>query len=281
MKSPVLLRWLGITFVVFAITLWAGKYLIENVLPKTYAATAQIEISRRMEARSLSGLVETAEPQAEILILQSNDVLYPVIQNLGLDKTWAKRVYKFNKDQLPPQVALDYMRKILKIEQVRDPTIIKITASSDDPQEAADIANELADEYKTKRDRDEDERIIRGMASLREQIAEQEKVVGKDQTALDQMKTESSPASADAKRRLDEEQAVLEALNQKLKQDDSYNKLPARIISRAKVPEYPSKPDKAFCYMATVGVAALVSVVVGCFVEVIMLFCRAGQAEKT
>ena len=280
MKSPVLLRWLGITFVVFAITLWVGKYITENVLSKTYEATAKVQVNvNRIPDMSLttSGSEEgnwRALYQPEFEIMQSPDILLPLIRDLGLDKAWAKRISKSGGEKLSEGDALAYLSKILKIDGKWGTNIIDIIVASDDPKEAADIANALADGYKTRRDRDEDQRITRGMASLREIIAEQEKVV---------VEAKVDSQSLDAERRLQEQQSLLEALRIKLQQkesDSQHMQSPVRILTRATAPEYPSKPDKAFCYMVRVGVAALVSVVVGCFVEVIMLFCRAGRRRR-
>jgi capsular polysaccharide biosynthesis protein len=53
------------------------------------------------------------------------------------------------------------------------------------------------------------------------------------------------------------------------------------ILSRATVPESPSSPNKMICFFITVGVAALISVVAGCFIEVILLFVRAAEGEHS
>lgn len=148
----VIIRWLLITFVVFALTVLCGVTITDN-LPKVYTATAQIEILPRGLAAAGTSTTPTPEPdQAEIEIMESPDVLLGVITDLGLDKAWAGRVFRSKEDELTPTEALAYMRKMMKINIVRGTSTIEVIASSDVPQEAAEMANAIADHYKTLRD---------------------------------------------------------------------------------------------------------------------------------
>jgi len=219
----VLARWFCITFAVFAIILWTGKYITENVLTKTYEATSQIQVGAD-RITELPELNPAAPPspriQAEFAIMESPDILLPVIHDLGLDQAWAKRVPHSGEEKLSDGDALAYLSKILKLDYTRGTNIIDITVSGDEPKEVAAIANGLVDRYKAKRD------------------------------------IEQPPSPGDAK--------------------EGY----VRILTRATVPAYPSKPNNPLYFIATVGIAALVSLVAGCFVEVILLICRAADAEK-
>jgi uncharacterized protein involved in exopolysaccharide biosynthesis len=160
---------------------------------------------------------------------------------------------KANHDVLSPQEALDHLRNALKIEAVRGTYIVKVTVSSEVPQEAADIANAVVDHYKAQRDRDEAERNKRGEDVLREQIAQQQKVVDdakaevekqrqnlnlKGPTLPDNNKDPLVPFR-DAQRQLEQQQSLLDALNVRLKQciaDKALQESPVRIISRAVAP---------------------------------------------
>ena len=172
---------LWVIFTIFALTVLSGYYVTNYVLPKVYQASAQIQINaaRILEIGGIGG--NTTENhldsnyfQSEFLIMQSPDVLKPIISDLQLDKIWAKRVYKSSLEQLPMQDALAYMGSILHLDFTRNTNIIEITVSSEVPKECADVANAVADRYKTKRDIDEDQRNTRGIDSLREQIAQQQ-----------------------------------------------------------------------------------------------------------
>jgi len=219
----VLARWFCITFLVFAVTLWTGKYITENLLPKTYEAATEIQVGAE-RITELPELNPSAPPspkiQMEFQVLESPDILLPVIRDLGLDKAWASRVSKSGEEKLSQDDALAYLRKILKLDYTRGTNLIDITVTGDNPLEVASISNAIADRYKAKRD------------------------------------LEQNPSAGDP--------------------NGGY----VHILKRAETPVYPSKPNNALYFIGTVGIAALVSLVAGCFVEVIMLFCRAAEAEK-
>ena len=279
----VILRWLLITFVVFVLTILTGNYITDNLLPKVYTATAQIQVLPHSHA----GSFDQISFQKELETMQSPEFLLPVIYDLGLDKAWAKRIDKSGLDALPPQDALlpqdalAYMNKTLKLDVVRGTNIINITVSSDVPIEAARIANAIADRYKTLLDAEEFENEHQhDNDSLRDQIARQQKVVDEKKTALGKMQKDQSPTYHDAQRDLDQQQSILDALNVRLKQNEADRQLeesPVRIISRAEIPTIPSKPDKTVAFIVTALVAGFLSVAAASFVEIIFLFSRASE----
>src|SRR5271170_7767859 len=154
---------LWVIFTIFTLTVLSGYYVTNEVLPKVYTATAQIQIRPRgvvdvpsLDSTKTDGGFDPIAFQAEFEIMQSSDVLLPIITDLGLDKIWAKRVYKSGLEALPPQDALGYMNKILHLDYVRNTNIINITVSSEVAKECADVANAIADRYKTMRDVEEE-----------------------------------------------------------------------------------------------------------------------------
>ena len=219
---------LWVIFTIFALTVLSGYYVTNYVVLKIYRATAQIQINaaRIVEVSSIGtstteNHIDTNYFQSEFQIMQSPDVLKPIISDLQLDKTWAKRVYKTSMDQLPMQDALSYMGRILHLDFTRGTNIIEITVSSEVPAECANIANAVADRYKAKRDIDEDQRSTRGIDSLREQIAEQKKVVEDARRKVEDLRTELGKQHIDIPNNNSTGPSVTERLEQDL---DSRNK---------------------------------------------------------
>jgi succinoglycan biosynthesis transport protein ExoP len=175
---------LWVIFTIFALTVLSGYYVTNYVLPKIYTASAQIQIQPR-GVEEVPGIVSgRTDPgfdsiafKDEFTIMQSSDVLLPIITDLQLDKTWAKRIYKSGLEALPPQDALAFMNRILKLDFVQGTNIINITISSEVPRECSEVANAIADRYKTMRDVEDDQRNNRGLDALADQIAQQQKVV--------------------------------------------------------------------------------------------------------
>jgi len=183
------LRWLLVAFAVFILTVPGGAFLTYQILPKIYTATAQIQV--RPQSGVSGGAASTLDPtafQAEFEIMQSPDVLLPIIKDLNLDQIWAKRLHKSPPDALPPLDALGYLIKNLRLEEKRGTNIIEISASSEVPREAADIANAVADHYKTLRDVQEHQRNSRGQDALRAQIDLQRQVVDETKARLEAMR---------------------------------------------------------------------------------------------
>jgi capsular exopolysaccharide synthesis family protein len=183
-----------VIFTIFALTVLSGWYVTNQVLPKIYTATSQIQILSRGVV-DISGLVNgRTDPgfdptafEAEFEIMQSPNVLSPIITDLQLDKTWAKRLHT-SLDALPPQDALAILQNNLHLDFKRGSNIIEISVTSEVPTECRDIANALADRYKTMRDVEEDQRAQRGAEALRDEIKEQQGVVEENRAALEKLR---------------------------------------------------------------------------------------------
>jgi succinoglycan biosynthesis transport protein ExoP len=191
---------LWVIFTIFALTLVSGIYVTVQVLPKSYTATAQIGIQSSNNT-PMPGVgpdsmmpdrpIDTYEFQTEYERITSPTVLEPVITSLGLDKIWAKRVYKAAMDKLPMPDALVYLTKdVLSVNFKHGTNFVEITARSEVPQEAADIANAVVESYKKIRDGEQTQKNSVGTDTLQKQIADQEKVVADKKAVRDQLRDE-------------------------------------------------------------------------------------------
>jgi capsular exopolysaccharide synthesis family protein len=196
---------LWVIFTIFILTVISGYYVTNEVLPKKYTATSQIQIRPR-GVSDIHGVgpdsitdkgFDPVNFQAEFQIMQSPDVLMPIITDLQLDKIWAKRVFKSPSETLPEQDALMEMNRILKLDFQRGTNIVDITVTSEVAKECADVANAVADRYKTMRDVEEDQRTNRGLDSMRDQITQQEKVVDDARNAVEKMRQDLGSKGVD------------------------------------------------------------------------------------
>jgi polysaccharide biosynthesis transport protein len=195
---------LWVIFTILILTLVSGYYVTNYVLQKGYTATAQIQILPRdvvltpgmMNPRT-TGQFDPTDFQAEFEIMQSAQVLTPIITNLQLDRVWAKR-FKSPQDALPMQEALDYMSKhMLKLDFSKGTNLINITVLDEDPKEAADIANAVADGYKNMRDHDAEQRTNQGTDALRQQIDQQQSVVDTTRNKVESLRKELASKGVD------------------------------------------------------------------------------------
>ena len=201
----------------FGLTYFAGVYVIDNLLTKVYKGTALLELPPGdLVTPTVSSSILEPEPfQPEFEnTMTSPEFLLAVVKDLNLQKAWAERLYKTDQDQLPDVDALTRMGNVLKIEVKRGTHIVQITASSDVPQEAADIANAVAQRYKHTRG------------------------------------------------------------------DAGTGASPVRILQMAEAPTEPARPNRKFDLTVTLVLAALVSITVASFVEIVCLFVRAGERAE-
>jgi capsular exopolysaccharide synthesis family protein len=185
---------LWVIFTIFTLTVLSGYYVTNEVLQKTYSATSEIKILPRqvtpiptVQNGKTDGEVGPQEFQNEFEVITSPDVLSPIITDLQLDKVWAKR-FKSALDALPMQDALGYMSGIVHLDYKRGTSIITITVVSEVPKECSDIANAVANRYKTMRDVAEEQLGNQGVSVLRDQITQQQKIVDDDTAHVEQMR---------------------------------------------------------------------------------------------
>jgi len=121
--------------------------------PGRYDATATIEVQRDQadlpDLTKVPGLAAGADNnyfiQTEIALLQSEVTLSTVITNLDLNHAWGRRLGDGRTLDFPE--TLQWLKARLQVQVGAEPSLINITAASDDAIEAAEIANATARAY--------------------------------------------------------------------------------------------------------------------------------------
>ena len=285
------LRLAVVTVVVFFVTLSAGKYIIDHFVPKVYAATAEIELTEHIVSISkpaspayVAALDANSSATAQIEKIMSPDILVPVIYDLGLERTWAKLSSDGNPLVLSESDALIRLGSIISAKPKRGQQAIRISATSSDPKEAADIANAVAYSYLASRETEAKANYDHGIDSLKKQIAFQEQKVQQATATLSKLTNPDSTDRLDAEHQLANEKSLLEALKVRLSADltsSTKQKNPVEIVSNASIPKEQVSPSPRLCFIVTAVVAVGLSVLIGCFVEVILLLVRASSEPET
>lgn len=177
------IRWPFITLVFLTVVLTAG--VTTYFSPKEYAASAKVEIRRgdflmqifnRGMGSGPSVGPERGDPRfltTQFEIIQTKEVLYPVIQSLNLVQIWT--------DDGITNIGSAYgrLRGMLQVRDIRNTDLIQITVFSTDPELAAKIANAVADEYKKVRIQQVEEWVNRSLVSLQVEVDKQRAEVDK------------------------------------------------------------------------------------------------------
>ena len=137
--------------VAFLVVLTGTVYTL--LLPNIYASSARISVSEDSpEINPFAGqqnYMTSYNPyflKTQFEILTSKPILNEVINRLSLQVEWGK-----NGETLSRDVALKILKNSVSVFQQRDTSLIVINVKRDNPNEAADIANEIAEVYRDSR----------------------------------------------------------------------------------------------------------------------------------
>ena len=147
-------------------------------LPKEYFSKVKMEVKLDNSGpiQLFGGMQQrTYDPQfvaTQFQILQTTEILYPVIKRLDLIKELSPV-----GAQLSEQQVYFKLRKMMQLQEVRNTGLIEIGVYHTDPKLAANIANTIAIEYQDRRRRDMEKSVKESLAQLEEGVAKQRKVV--------------------------------------------------------------------------------------------------------
>ncbi|HXN35428.1 MAG TPA: AAA family ATPase [Opitutaceae bacterium] len=186
-----------ITGLVLATTLVATAFL-----PRWYLATTKVKVEKpEGEVKLFQAASNTAyDPyflQDQFKIMQSEKILYPVIDRLGLNTRLAAYVGAPG-GTLTSDLTYQYMvNKMLRVESQRSSSLIEINVYAQDPALAADIANEIAKLYSEDRIAVATAQQTEGVAELRKELADQEEVVKKQRDTVETLRKDLNISGVD------------------------------------------------------------------------------------
>src|SRR6058998_2610906 len=169
------------------------------ILPESWSSTVRISVEKDVSDIAPLGFQQysgqTIDPffiQTEFEKIRSKKVLHKVIENLKLNEKWAER---YNHG-LPLKTfeAFNILKEKINVRQTRNTSLIEIHVYSDakvkPAQEAADIANEIANVYRTNRVEIKREQALGAIETLKEERAKHEKEVEEAQAYADKLRKE-------------------------------------------------------------------------------------------
>lgn len=174
------IRWPFIVLVFLTVVLTAG--ITTYFSKRLYSAAAKVEIRQgdylmqifNRQAPSGGTGPQRGDPRfltTQFEIIQTKEVLYPVIQNLGLVQKWS------DEGITSAGVAYEYLRNNMKVRDLRNTDLIEITVFSSNPELAATIANAVADQYKKVRTSQVDAWLNQSLVNLKDEVDKQKKAV--------------------------------------------------------------------------------------------------------
>src|SRR4051812_41281034 len=147
-------------------------------LPKWYLSTTKVKVEKpegevKLFQAQSSNAYDPYFLQDQFKIMQSEKILYPVIERLGLNARLAPVLG--STAALPSSITYRYLvEKMLRIESQRSSSLIEINVFAQDAQLAADVANEIARTYSSDRIALATSDQSEGLAHLRKELVNQE-----------------------------------------------------------------------------------------------------------
>jgi capsular exopolysaccharide synthesis family protein len=169
-------------FLLVALTTTVVTYL----LPPAYSSKVIIAIEQDMpDVQAKEGsmwLRPMADPffiQTEFQRIQSKPVFYEVIEDLKLREEWGRK-YK-QPVPLTKEKAYQILKGSIDVKQSHNTTLVEIHASSDNKDEAATLANKVAEVYAKVRSESRSKLTTNALGNLREQVAVKEQAITNQQ----------------------------------------------------------------------------------------------------
>jgi uncharacterized protein involved in exopolysaccharide biosynthesis len=230
--------------------------LVTMVLPESFGSTARIRIER--DSTDIHGLAEGGAPagydphflQSEFEMIQSERVLQKVIELLDLNREWGRRFA--NNERLKTFETLGLLKGRIDLRPIRNTSLIEIRVYSERADEAAKIANAIAEAYRQHRLEQRTARISAGIRALEEAyVANRQQLRRLRSEVAELSREQSNPASerlADASQRIEELQAFGRVLSSRIANEKTDLGLPAsgivQIVDTAFPGTRPVRPNK-------------------------------------
>ncbi len=152
--------------------------VVTHFMPKQYQSAVTMQVKQNdtlMKVFNSQGSMTGFDPRfltTQFEIIQRKEMLYPVIDALGLEQRWSSQYGLSSREQ-----AYFKLRNMIDVREIRNTELIQIGVMSTDPKEASEIANRIAEEYQRKRIEDQQQLVSRSLTQLQDEVAKQRKKV--------------------------------------------------------------------------------------------------------
>lgn len=152
--------------------------VVTYFLPKQYESSVTMQINQNdtylkvFDDRSGGSGFDPRFITTQFEIIQRKEILYPVIEALGLEQTWKKLYGIVGKEQ-----TLYRLRKMIDVREIRNTELIQISVLDQDRNEASEIANRIAEEYQRRRIEEQQGTVSRSLVQLKDEVSKQSRRV--------------------------------------------------------------------------------------------------------
>jgi succinoglycan biosynthesis transport protein ExoP len=148
----------------------ATATFVTFLLPKSYSSMARIEVHlpstdiANLNGNSLANMYDPYFIETEFQVIQSQTILDRVIDELDLNKVWTDKYNRNTKLKTPETRAM--LKGMISLAAERNTSLIDITVYADEPDEAQQIAEKIAEVYERYRREEWAASMNRGIDAL-------------------------------------------------------------------------------------------------------------------
>jgi succinoglycan biosynthesis transport protein ExoP len=152
--------------------------VVTYFLPRQYESSVTMQINQNdtylklFDDRGGGGGFDPRFITTQFEIIQRKEILYPVIEALGLEQKWKKLYGIVGREQ-----TVFRLRRMIDVREIRNTELIQISVLDQDKNEASEIANRIAEEYQRRRIGEQQGTVNRSLIQLKDEVAKQSRRV--------------------------------------------------------------------------------------------------------
>ena len=177
--------------------------VVTFLLPESFSSRALISIEQdlpdvdpRDRGYSVHSMADPFFIQTEFQRIQSKPVLYKVVEELNLQQEWGRK-YK-QPGALTRDRAFNILKGSINVQQQHNTSLVEIHAYSDNKDEAATLANKVAEVYAKVRSEQRGDRVKGGVVALRKLLVVQDQEITNIQSRVNALRTELKISDTEA-----------------------------------------------------------------------------------
>ncbi|MBI3414089.1 MAG: polysaccharide biosynthesis tyrosine autokinase [Verrucomicrobia bacterium] len=173
--------------------------LVTYMLPKFYQSSVRIQVEKDVSDVTPFGGMNTSSSfdpyfiQTQFELINSKEVLNKVIEAKSLNSRWAAK-YGTEGQPLKTSQTYTFLKRNIELRQTRNTSLIEIRVSNEIKEEAAELANAVAEQYSHWRLTNELARASSGILALEAELKIKNEELGLLQDKVDTMRKEKNIA---------------------------------------------------------------------------------------
>jgi len=251
----------GIVIITFLLVFMTSA-VITYVMPKKFESTAVVQV------RPSAQLGQNFTPQffaTEFEVIRAHQTLKLVTQRLGLTTQW----------NMTEEDAIAVLKGIVDAQNLRGTDLILIKVRHTSPEQARDIAKEVYEAYKKRREEKAREILADSLKEMEKAIVEQSQVIQTKQEKMREMLMDAGHSAEDISKRIEQEFARDAKLFDQSREQLAMDRLNSKLVSLVElheeplVAQYPSSPNVTLNLILGATLGLLFGLLMALFVRLV------------